>query len=518
VPGVETFQYTCERRTQYGGYDALSYTWGSPSKSNKINIKGDALAITKNLDAALRGVRSTTRTRVLWVDAICIDQEYVLERNHQVNMMKRIFSQASSVIVWLGSAQPEIPTVDRLIVNYNFHLFRYRKPKILSYSEADLAGLRQLFASPWWKRIWIVQEVVAASEIVIRYGSHFIPWHFLAEVCRGIQANEFRAHPRSPILRTCGYRKFMALDSFRRHGAMLLIRLLQCTREYNATDPRDKIYALLGIANDVTPQDIFPDYTQPPESVYLKVVRFMVTIRKSLDIISSGRLALAAPGVPTWSPDWRVLDTAPPLSGDEVAGHRYSAAGPTTAVMDMTGFPSILQVDGVFADRVDCMGGTLKLARESMSTIRRWHYIAQQNLKARNPDGENWTRLFAQTIIADKNHLGKRASDQFMDAFGAFINGELPDMTAAVRFYADAVTRAVIGRRFFLTKRSRMALGPDDVQLGDMIVVLKGCSVPLVVRAVEGGVVLIGEVYVSGIMNGEVIEDGKSRVTKITLR
>jgi hypothetical protein len=114
--------------------------------------------------------------------------------------------------------------------------------------------------------------------------------------------------------------------------------------------------------------------------------------------------------------------------------------------------------------------------------------------------------------------LGSQASDRFMDAFGAFINGESPDMTAVVRSYADAVTRAVVGRRFFLTKGSRMALGPDDVQLGDMIVALKGCSVPLVVRAVEGGVVLIGEGYVSGIMNGEVMADGKAMVTKITLR
>lgn len=512
--------YTCERAPLVGGYDALSYTWGSSFKTNKIDINGAGLPITRNLDAAFRGVRSATAARLLWVDAICIDQNNVGERNHQVNVMKRIFSNASSVIVWLGETPPKDPTVEDLILTYNFVRLENPETNILSYPKDSLVGLRQLFSWPWWKRVWIVQEVVAANEIVVRYGGRFIPWSFFVHVCQAIQASEFRAHPRAHILRTCGYRKFMALDNFRSHGAMLLIRLLQCTRDYSATDPRDKIYAMLGIAADVSPTDIVPDYTQSPEEVYLGVLRFMITTRGSLDIISSGRLALAVPGVPTWSPDWRVLDKVPPLSGEEVAGHRYSAGGRTTAVVDMGRFPSVLEVEGVLVDRVGCMGGMLKLASESMSTIHRWHYIAKENLKSELSASHrvDWTRLFAQTIIADKDHLGKQPSEGFLGAFWPFINGESPEKTEAVRFYADAVTRAVMGRRFFLTKGNRMALGPRDVQLGDMIVVLKGCSVPLVVRAVEGGVVLIGEAYVSGIMNGEVVADTKYRMTRITLR
>jgi hypothetical protein len=96
-------------------YEALSYTWGNPkSRYNKVPAKGDPsktyrikvgtkqVKITCNLEAALQKIRHETESRTLWVDALCINQADVEERNKQVKSMARIYSQATKMLVWLG--------------------------------------------------------------------------------------------------------------------------------------------------------------------------------------------------------------------------------------------------------------------------------------------------------------------------------------------------------------------------------------------------------------------------------
>lgn len=83
-------------------YEALSYMWGSRAKVRYIVIDGTRLFVGKNLWRALRGLRYKTRPRVLWADAICIDQASVAERSLQVQKMRWIYANAAAVMVWLG--------------------------------------------------------------------------------------------------------------------------------------------------------------------------------------------------------------------------------------------------------------------------------------------------------------------------------------------------------------------------------------------------------------------------------
>jgi hypothetical protein len=94
-------------------YEALSYVWGTPSKEHGIIIHDKWLDITANCDAALRHLRQELTPRVMWVDAICIDQEAsaVAERSAQVAMMGDIYHVASSTILWLGPGGAEAETV-----------------------------------------------------------------------------------------------------------------------------------------------------------------------------------------------------------------------------------------------------------------------------------------------------------------------------------------------------------------------------------------------------------------------
>jgi hypothetical protein len=85
-------------------YEALSWVWGDPQPRASISLDNGSLPITCSLEQALRHLRSATGTRTLWVDAICIDQRNIAERNRQVVLMKNIYSTCTTDLVWLGKA------------------------------------------------------------------------------------------------------------------------------------------------------------------------------------------------------------------------------------------------------------------------------------------------------------------------------------------------------------------------------------------------------------------------------
>jgi hypothetical protein len=89
-----------------GGYDALSYVWGSPICNLKIICNDRPFYVTTNCLLALRYLRKKAEVRFLWVDAICIDQSSNSERGHQVELMGEIYKFANNIIIWLGEQQP----------------------------------------------------------------------------------------------------------------------------------------------------------------------------------------------------------------------------------------------------------------------------------------------------------------------------------------------------------------------------------------------------------------------------
>lgn len=85
-------------------YEALSYCWGSPVNSQSVLLNGLLIEVRENLWQALWHLRLSHQDRILWIDALCINQENILERNHQVGLMSRIYSKAVVVLAWLGLA------------------------------------------------------------------------------------------------------------------------------------------------------------------------------------------------------------------------------------------------------------------------------------------------------------------------------------------------------------------------------------------------------------------------------
>ncbi len=85
-------------------YEALSYVWGPENVIHPIVINGYNVYVRQNMWLAMQHLRSDTEVRVLWIDATCINQQNIHERNHQVTQMGMIYHQATKVIIWLGSS------------------------------------------------------------------------------------------------------------------------------------------------------------------------------------------------------------------------------------------------------------------------------------------------------------------------------------------------------------------------------------------------------------------------------
>ncbi|KAM0546750.1 hypothetical protein ACHAPJ_010678 [Fusarium lateritium] len=281
---------------------------------------------------------------------------------------------------------------------------------------------------------------------------------------------------------------------------MPLVHLLRSTQDYQATDPRDKLYALLGMTSDVSAEDLTPDYTKPVHKVFEDLVAFMTVQRQSLDIICSGCFSGKKKRLPSWLPCWKTPAGSRPTSGRE--GFE-STRGSTQAVVDMSQFPRKLIAEGIVIATIKRYGRSVTIGRGYVSTIRGWQDIAALS-------DEYVKRDFLELIVGPEDNLRGRVTwnykklEHFMDGFGQVDSRETQEIS-------DTITRAVMGRRLFVTKKGRMGLGPSGIQPKDKVVMLSGCQVPLVLRPINDYWVLIGEAKVSGLIDDENVQGRKTR-------
>ena len=139
-------------------YEALSYVWGNPRETLPIYVDKDQFLVTVNLHAALSRLRDHSFERIIWVDAICIDQNNPEEQGQQVQLMAKIYSNAYCVIVWLGKKAED---TDRALENIQLAADKEltKRPKKEINQQAILSLLRQ----PWFQRIWVREQTLSYS-------------------------------------------------------------------------------------------------------------------------------------------------------------------------------------------------------------------------------------------------------------------------------------------------------------------------------------------------------------------
>jgi hypothetical protein len=167
-------------------YDALSYTWGHQELSHEIFVSGKPVGVTSNLYSALTYVRHEDEELIIWTDAVCIDQHNDAERSAQVGMMADIYRRARRVIMWVGE-ETEFDKVAFSLLQQLKDVFSQHGcvdfdfqtgPNGMENPGYGLPGtnstkwiaLSRLFLRPYFRRIWVIQEVVRATRALVVCG------------------------------------------------------------------------------------------------------------------------------------------------------------------------------------------------------------------------------------------------------------------------------------------------------------------------------------------------------------
>jgi len=344
---------TSDDEDEYLDYEALSYVWGtaddpifvqvqatpresSPSSGEAEPSTSSGLLVTQNLAIALKHLRHADAERLLWIDAICIDQENISERSEQVSRMGQIFSRAHMVIVWLGPEYENSKLAMETIYSFEDNIFwtsydiKLRPGSRASHLHNDLTSLRamkeswiairDIFQREWFTRLWVFQEIRLASNAVVQAGNYQMKWNDLVAVFYWIQS--------TPFLSSLGL--FETHDLIRIHYFVQQTPtdvefgwIIQQTRYLLCADPRDRVFAILDILPEQNRLGIVPDYSRSISEVYTDLVLRHITqtsLLYMLENVSWNPVAYSILELPSWIQDFDDNKGPVPLYSHLAAG------------------------------------------------------------------------------------------------------------------------------------------------------------------------------------------------------
>jgi hypothetical protein len=554
-------------------YEALSYAWGDPNVLLPIILNSRVAHVTENLEIALRSLRSRDQERILWIDAISINQQDATEKSKQVLQMGQIYANAFKVLVWLGSSDEDIRLGLLIFVRYArmrktlllknsrtrgsgflraiwikkqlqgswFALFEAlcgplvgQKPISLADARVDardflgekaLAGIDKLFSSPWWSRLWVAQEYILGQSVQFVTGTYTIDSDVLYYGFMGLaDLFNFGRHHRTtfPVSSSSvQLRQVLSILShrIRRQGNdtirwASISQPLHMTKRATCTDPRDKLFAVIGLTNDPLAKLNQPDYELSVSQVYQRFVRTWIGERKNLKILSHSQRdekGRKLPGLPSWAPDWDhpTFNLLIPDHKDTSSPNFTASLQSSVEVFNANGAPDCLTLAGFLLDTVVKLGLRMphsnKNAIPTGEVMQQWKSIAQ--MVSSDPLPFWLTRITdrlydVRLTNSERQSLCKNISQGIPSDTGQFHEPNL---------WLKGPERELYWwthRKFFITKDGRMGMAHFDVEEGDLICVLFGGQVPFVLR--KSGperFTFISECYIHGIMDGEAMKE-----------
>ncbi|KDN71775.1 putative heterokaryon incompatibility protein [Colletotrichum sublineola] len=566
-------------------FSALSYVWGDPSEKQQIRVSGHEVSVTKNLFDALRHFRLPDQELMLWADALCINQDDLEERADQVQLMREIYSRAATVLVWLGldgdegQAARAIPLMESihqacedharargvaLLAMAHFTPATERSEGLAGVSIPDIAAvaertgrpvpdaegwtaLRWVLSRPWFTRVWCVQEIVLARASKVCIGSHSFDWVKVGIAASWLSeqslASDYDVPPELEGLNwDAAYSMFDTSDL----SESSLLEVLDAFRDLNATNPRDKVYGLLGLVNNEA-LACFPgvDYKKSVAEVYADVVRASVASSgtlASLYHIKHGREYVSTE-IPSWVPRW---DTS-----EDVCSMLHSSSLTAWEKGDKHGLPGLAHFEPTADGRVALSGVRFDNIAwvTDILDVEDFKEEIPSTEAAKHPFLDVWNRAssnncYALSPSADHPYngileMGLTLTAGVTDGYELMGDLEYEDVT---RFYADfftyihqlfekagkrpdtfdpldvrltdgeatrfriAASRSCDQRRVFETTAGFYGLAPACAREGDVLVLLYGGPIPFVLRQVADGWVLLGDVFVGPLMPEMAVE------------
>ena len=303
-------------------FEAVSYSWDGALLSKTILVDDKTYFVTTSLESFLRHRREENVRVTLWVDAVCINQADPNEKGRQIPLMSAVYSAASCLTIWLGSASHNSDIAIRTLRHLGLGS-PYAKMPILTGN--TLTAIESLLSRSWWSRIWILQELKFGGmghkldKIRVKCGLDEIMWMNLVIATARMQAHKDDMRQFFPNIKnilTLEELRKQAEDECCKNGSEGgMLDAVSTYRRFQSSDPRDKIYALLGITfrHDYTlPTEIQPDYLASTSQVYTSFARYALCGGSELDILRHCRTR-SIENLPSWVPDWSVASAETPL-------------------------------------------------------------------------------------------------------------------------------------------------------------------------------------------------------------
>ncbi|KAG4438095.1 hypothetical protein IFR05_006416 [Cadophora sp. M221] len=284
---------------------AVSYAWGSTTRDHLIFCDETTVAVTSSLHFLLEKLRGSQESQLLWIDAICINQDDLEERSQQVSLMREIYRMAHTVLIWIGdqdentaNALPVITKLAGLVDTLpfgeetfgSFQQFEELSDFPTSVEWLDDAvnhlswnGVVDILTSrKYFLRLWIIQEIVLSSNPLVLCGTHRISWHYIHKAalvvwsCKFLQNRIVDPEILSKVM-TLGW----VSSSDMSHRSLSFILAAFPTSE--AWDPRDRVYGLLGLITSGEQQtSLSVDYTKSVERVFQDATESVILWEGSL--------------------------------------------------------------------------------------------------------------------------------------------------------------------------------------------------------------------------------------------
>jgi hypothetical protein len=547
-------------------YEALSYVWGERNDSEVIEISGHRVRITRNLHAALRRLRLSGQTRTIWIDQLCINQLDNDERGRQVAMMRDIYRRCSSCIIWLG----EVEGNEKFDIDDAREVFRFIEfaadptptnddflPVMFQNTPRgertrSAFGAFSMYGNPWWSRVWTIQEAIVPRSGLFVWGTLTIWRELVTRAARHLRGNKmpeqfnlaFRTHRlrHTPLLRRLLY----PMHGFR-HAELDdgPLDLFMRWRHRDATNPRDKVYALLGlIPADALPSAVHCDYNVPVTDLYQNVTADLINYEQDLrPLVGSREIPHRTPGLASWAIDFACINH---VGRRQLKwwnhSHRYqmfSAAWrqPSKAVTLQEG--KVLALDGVFIDEIAEVNAVYMVHESEKLDDGRLLQVVNNARGLLDPfklaqlfphqyvTGCSWKTAFTRTMLGGltmNEYPVRRVVEQDEELFEALVEklgtpGRDEVAEEAPQLYTfrleleedpslhnrgpvvllddedehiarplnvhESFCGMVPNHRFFITQKGYIGMGPPDTERGDQVWIFLGGQVPFIARKVE---------------------------------
>jgi Heterokaryon incompatibility protein (HET) len=526
-------------------FRALSYAWGDPGSTLDFSCSGDVLCVHENLADFLRLASEKYHHPPIWIDAICINQDDDNEKNHQIPLMGKIYSNATQVLVWLGTnseqgneAFTSIPVITDGLKHARLDKNTTSYPQQSSYfgipsrTSPVWPHIGEIFTRSWFHRLWVMQEVYQSSSIKLLCGLGVVEWEKLVSFIAALYNNHievaalFQAANGTVVGAGLDLtRSLIRLKNDRvsdiKNESVKVFSLLHSIRGRSVTKLVDKVYGGLAIMPPRIQQSLVVDVSLSAAQVYTEFAKCLIQCGYASIVLSHASHSLE--GLPSWCPNLAerpITLILGYLSSNRSfrAGNELKPSGKQRIKMlqddtiETVGF----ELDEILAthcseslqNKVKALPqwdeACLEMAKRYYDSSK-YDIMLQGLCEARtagyrlNYDFQPYSPPHAPTWMQDYECW--KSGVQYKQ--GAEYHVSQPEFRFPI-----AALGASRGRCFFITKGKSMGSGPAAAQARDSVCIMYGQPTPFILRRNpdQSTYRLIGEAYVNGVMDGEAFE------------